>query len=89
MANGQDEHVLKQHGYTHKRGGIDPIEIVSKHSELTGLGANDHPQYVLKAGGTMTGLLTLSGEPTADAHAATKKYVDDRVGEVGWEIIVP
>lgn len=32
---------------------------------------------VSKAGDTMTGLLTLSGAPTADLHAATKKYVDD------------
>ena len=30
------------------------------------------------AGGTMTGAITLSGEPTADLHAATKKYVDAR-----------
>lgn len=29
------------------------------------------------AGGTMTGALTLSGAPTLDLHAATKKYVDD------------
>ena len=29
------------------------------------------------AGGTMTGLLTLSGAPTANLHAATKQYVDD------------
>ena len=32
---------------------------------------------LLKSGGTLTGPLTLSGEPTADLHAATKKYVDD------------
>lgn len=32
---------------------------------------------VQKTGDTMTGLLTLSGEPTAELHAATKKYVDD------------
>lgn len=31
-------------------------------------------------GGTMTGALTLSGAPTANLHAATKKYVDDAVG---------
>ena len=30
-----------------------------------------------KAGGTMTGALTLSGAPTASLHPATKKYVDD------------
>ena len=35
---------------------------------------------VPKAGGTMTGLLTLSGAPTANLHAATKKYVDDNSG---------
>ena len=32
---------------------------------------------VAKAGDTMTGLLTLSGVPTENLHAATKKYVDD------------
>jgi hypothetical protein len=31
---------------------------------------------VLKAGDTMTGLLTLSGAPTGANHAATKSYVD-------------
>lgn len=30
-----------------------------------------------KSGGTMTGALTLSGAPTANLQAATKKYVDD------------
>lgn len=33
--------------------------------------------YLPKSGGTMTGSLTLKGEPTADLQAATKKYVDD------------
>ena len=35
------------------------------------------------AGGTMTGDLTLSGAPTNDLHAATKKYVDDNAGSGG------
>lgn len=35
------------------------------------------------AGGTMTGDLTLKGNPTADLMAATKKYVDDSVASVG------
>ena len=35
------------------------------------------------AGGTMTGDLTLSGEPTNDLHAATKKYVDANAGGGG------
>jgi microcystin-dependent protein len=34
---------------------------------------------VAKAGDTMTGLLTLSGAPTAANHAATKSYVDTAV----------
>lgn len=36
---------------------------------------------VPKAGGTMTGLLTLSGAPTAGLHAATKAYVDAAGGK--------
>lgn len=35
------------------------------------------------AGGTMTGDLTLKGNPTADLMAATKKYVDDSVASTG------
>ena len=31
------------------------------------------------AGGTMTGLLTLSGAPTSALHAATKGYVDSAI----------
>jgi len=34
------------------------------------------PNYLLKAGGTMTGFLTLSASPTALLHAAPKQYVD-------------
>ena len=33
-----------------------------------------------KAGGTMTGKITLDGAPSDDLHAATKKYVDDNAG---------
>lgn len=35
--------------------------------------------FLSKTGDTMTGALTLSGAPTSDLHAATKKYVDDTV----------
>jgi len=34
------------------------------------------------AGDTMTGALTLSGAPTTDLHAATKKYVDDTANSI-------
>lgn len=32
--------------------------------------------FVLKAGDTMTGFLTLSADPVQPLHAATKQYVD-------------
>ena len=51
----------------------------------TGLTQTDgDSRYVQKAGDTMTGKLTLDGAPTADLHAASKKYVDDNAvtGEV-------
>lgn len=35
-----------------------------------------------KAGGTFTGAVTLSGAPTENLHASTKKYVDDTVAPV-------
>lgn len=38
---------------------------------------------VNKAGDIMTGLLQLSGAPTANMHAANKKYVDDLVAGAG------
>lgn len=40
----------------------------------------DAPGYnniMTKAGGTFTGAVTLSGAPTVNLHAATKKYVDE------------
>ena len=39
--------------------------------------------YVPKAGGTMTGALTLPGAPTSNLHAATKQYVDEKVASGG------
>ena len=39
------------------------------------------------AGGTMTGALVLSGAPTADLHASTKKYVDDLISGLGGNIV--
>ena len=39
-------------------------------------------RYMPKQGGTMTGLLTLSGAPTANLHAASKAYVDTATSAV-------
>lgn len=38
---------------------------------------NPDTTFVRKAGDTMTGFLTLSADPTAPLHAATKQYVDN------------
>lgn len=38
--------------------------------------------YLPRSGGTMTGPLTLAGSPTQDLHAATRRYVLDRIAEV-------
>ncbi|MDR1071327.1 MAG: hypothetical protein LBL21_01645 [Rickettsiales bacterium] len=35
-----------------------------------------------KSGGTMTGALTLSADPSANLQAATKQYVDSQVGSI-------
>ena len=45
---------------------------------LLGADTNSN-KYLLLTGGTLTGPLTLKGEPTADLQAATKKYVDDSI----------
>ncbi len=42
-----------------------------------------------KAGGVMTGKITLDGAPADDLHAATKKYVDDSISVESEEIIKP
>lgn len=41
-------------------------------------GSFDSSIFVLKAGDTMTGYLTLNGNPTSNLHAVTKQYVDNR-----------
>ncbi len=47
---------------------------------------------VSKSGDTMTGILTLSGAPTAASHAATKSYVDSvaaAAGGGGCYVVIP
>ena len=43
-------------------------------------GGTVYDSFVLKAGSTMTGNLTLAGAPSSNLHAATKLYVDDVAG---------
>ncbi len=40
---------------------------------------------LLTAGGTMTGDLTLAGDPTNALHAAPKQYVDAKVAGLSWK----
>jgi hypothetical protein len=51
------------------------LPFVSGGVDLSAISAN----FVNLAGSTMTGPLVLSGAPTADLHAATKKYADNAV----------
>lgn len=52
---------------------------------LTGAITSHTHSYLPLGGGTLTGALTLSGAPTIDLHAATKKYVDDLIASgVSW-----
>ena len=44
-------------------------------------GGGGSGSFVLKAGDTMTGYLTLNADPTSNLHAATKQYVDAAVGD--------
>lgn len=64
-------------------------ELLDTLNELAAA-VNDDPSFattittsigtkVTKSGDTMTGDLTLSGAPTQDLHASTKKYVDDSI----------
>jgi microcystin-dependent protein len=45
--------------------------------------------YLALAGGTLTGNLTLTGAPTTDNMAATKKYVDDEIAAIPSADSVP
>ena len=59
---------------------LDSLSVSSTEvNYLTGLTGNVQTQLNGKlslTGGTMTGLVTLSADPTANLHAATKQYVD-------------
>ena len=52
--------------------------VATHNSDTTGVhGIADTADLMAKSGSTMTGTLTLSGAPTFDLQASTKKYVDD------------
>ena len=60
-------------------GGVGGWDSLAAHADLNA--------YVKRVGDTMTGPLVLSGAPTADLHAATKKYTDDTFVNVTGDIM--
>ena len=56
-------------------------------SRVTSLSATCDAKFVLKAGDTMSGFLTLHANPTNNSHAATKQYVDQFAVPTG--IVLP
>lgn len=57
---------------------LDWAKVTSgKPTTLVGYGITD---AVTKAGGTITGMLTLHADPTSSTHLATKQYVDNSAG---------
>lgn len=55
---------------------------------LSGLTSSAQTQIdakLAKAGGTMTGELTLANDPSTSLHAATKQYVDALVNGIKWK----
>ena len=60
--------------------GIARLSADTATQAIQSLSVSTSRNFLPIAGGTMTGLLTLSGSPTSDLHAATKAYVDDNAG---------
>jgi phage-related tail fiber protein len=60
---------------TDSYGRVSSTSVVSSSDIISALGYTP----VNNAGDTMTGLLTLSGDPTSALHAATKQYVDNSI----------
>jgi hypothetical protein len=95
--NGYDSHLVDTglHLGAGQAAFLDAISVsASDVNTLTGISSNVQGQLddkedslgyvpVNKAGDTMTGLLVLSGDPTANLGAATKQYVDNRTIDGG------
>jgi hypothetical protein len=75
-------------GYTYKIYGSvfgkasDVSALQSRATNLESRATNLESGKVSKSGDSMTGKLTLDGDPTANLHAATKQYVDTQTTTV-------
>jgi len=58
--------------------GVSYASVMS-HGDLLNLGADDHPQYLLKSGGTMTGTLDMGGQPIINVSTVTTTTVNNFV----------
>lgn len=70
--------ILKGNGSGGVSAAVAGTDYISSHQDISG--------KLDKSGGTMTGALTLSGAPTSNLHAATKKYVDDNIPDVSGKL---
>ncbi|KKL53954.1 hypothetical protein LCGC14_2270250, partial [marine sediment metagenome] len=60
-------------------GTIALLGSIDHGADLTGLGDDDHPQYILADGTRNFSAVVIGVAPTLDLHLSTKKYVDDNV----------
>jgi len=58
--------------------GISQTDADARYEQITDAAST----YLALAGGTMTGSLTLVGDPSTDNQAANKKYVDDEIDSI-------
>jgi len=64
---------------------IPNVPGANVYDALAGIGQN----FLMKSGGTLTNFLTLHAAPTANFHAATKKYTDDLVANLSFPSEAP